>query len=368
MADVRPAVDARGAGAPRAQLEAVPLYMPGDEPCAVDLSDNTNLWGMPPAAARTLRELSSARVARYPDLYSEQLRGALARQFAVQPEMIVTGCGSDDVLDAAIRAFGEPGSRLAYIDPTFTMIPTFTRLNGLVPTPVPLTSAYDADAEALLATDASIIYLCSPNNPTGTALRRQTIAHVLASFAGVVIVDEAYAEFGGESMIDLLGRHERLLIARTFSKAYGMAGLRVGYMLGAKRAIAAITKVRGPYKVSVAAECAARAAVLEDQDWIAAHVSEAVKMRDRLVAELRALGLAPLPSRANFVLVPVPRASLVSAAMRKRGVLVRAFNGLAPIDVALASTAGSALRIGVGPWDQVAVAIQALREALLECA
>jgi histidinol-phosphate aminotransferase len=369
MTDARKAgADTRAGIAPRAFLESVPLYQPGDEPCAVDLSDNTNLWGAPPAAARELRSLSSGIVARYPDLYSEQLRNALARHFSLRPDMIVTGCGSDDVLDAAIRAFGEPGSKLAYIDPTFTMIPTFARLNGLVPQPVALTASYDADADGLLEQKASIIYLCSPNNPTGTTLTRKSIEYVLETFDGVLIIDEAYAEFAGESVVDLLSRYERLLVARTFSKAYGLAGLRVGYMLGASSAVAAITKVRGPYKVTAAGERAARTAVLEDQDWVSARALDAVSIRQRLTAELQALGLAPLPSRANFVLVPVHRAPVVAAAMRRRGVLVRAFGNLAPIDAALRETGGSALRIGVGPWDQVATALTALREALAECA
>ena len=359
---------ARAGARPRPLIDGVALYWPDDEPCAVDLSDNTNLWGMPPAAARELQSLSSGAVARYPQLYSETLRGAIAQHFAVTPEMVVTGCGSDDVLDASIRAFGEPGTVLAHVDPTFTMIPTFARLNGLLPRPIPLTPAYDADVDALLGADASVIYLCSPNNPTGTDLQRASIECVVDGAPGIVIVDEAYSEFSGTTVVDLLARHDRLLVARTFSKAYGLAGLRVGYMLGAPALVSAITKARGPYKANVAGERAAFAALTRDQSWVAARATEATTIRERLLAALRSLGLRPLPSSANFVLVPVSRASKVSAAMQRRGVLVRAFDRLTPIDDALRATEGAALRIGVGPWEQVAQALEALREALAECA
>jgi len=360
--------DAVGVVRPRALLEGVSLYLPDDEPCVVDLSDNTNLWGMPPAAVRELRALSSGAVARYPATYSEQLRQALARHCSVTPDMVVTGCGSDDLLDATIRAFGEPGSAVAHVDPTFTMIPTFARLNGLVPRAVPLTSSYDADVSAILAEDPSIVYLCSPNNPTGTRLARESIVRTIDESRCIVIVDEAYAEFAGESVADLLSRSDRLLVSRTFSKAYGLAGLRVGYMLGAPGAIAAISKVRGPYKVNVVGERAALAALVEDQEWVAARVVDAIEIRDRVLDALRTIGLEPLPSSANFVLVPMGKAPDVAAAMRRNGVLVRAFRNLSPIDPALRASDGAALRIGVGPWDQMTVAIQALREAIATCA
>jgi histidinol-phosphate aminotransferase len=370
MTDTRTTLrDSSGGGArPRRLLESVSLYLPDDAPCAVDLSDNTNLWGMPPAAEREVRSLSSGAVARYPTTYSERLRQALARHCSVSPDMVVTGCGSDDLLDATIRAFGEPGSTLAHIDPTFTMIPTFARINGVVPRAVPITSAYDVDVSALVAGDPSIVYLCSPNNPTGTSLTRETIVRTIDESRCIVIVDEAYAEFAGRSVVDLLARSDRLLISRTFSKAYGLAGLRVGYMLGASPAIAAITKVRGPYKVNAVGERAAFAALVEDQEWVTARVADAIGIRVRLLDALRALGLQPLPSSANFVLVPVHMAPDVAAAMRKNGVLVRTFSNLPPVDPALLASDGAALRIGVAPWDQMSIAIDAFRDALATCA
>jgi histidinol-phosphate aminotransferase len=268
---------------------------------------------------------------------------------------VVTGCGSDDVLDSAIRAFGEPGDRIAYPEPSFSMIPVFARLNGLEPVPVPLTDDFDADAGALLATGARIIYLCSPNNPTGTTTSRSTIERIVERAPGLVIMDEAYAEFAGSSAADLLETSERLLVTRTMSKAFGLAGLRVGFGAGAPALVAEVEKSRGPYKVGALAERAALAALGADLPWVRAHAAEAVSLRARLVSALRNLGLSPLPSAANFVLVPVPDAAEISARMRARGVAVRPLLELPRF--------GDALRITVGPWPMLDACLDALREA-----
>jgi histidinol-phosphate aminotransferase len=277
----------------------------------------------------------------------------------VPAEAIVTGCGSDDVLDAAIRAFGTPGARIAFPDPTFSMISVLARVNGLEPVPVPLGADLDANAEALLAADAEIVYLCSPNNPTGTLVSSEALGRVLARAPGLVIVDEAYIEFGGASLAARAPALGNVLVARTLSKAFGLAGLRVGYGVGAPALVGEVAKARGPYKVNALAERAAVAAVTEGLAWVEEHVLLAVEMRERLDAALRALGLAPLPSAANFVLVPVPAdpgAMEIARRMRAAGVAVRPFAALPAI--------GDALRISVGPWPLLERALGALEGAL----
>lgn len=346
-------------GLARADVRAIPLYAPDRAPCRVDLSNNTNLWGAPPAALRALAGALPAAVARYPEAYAGALRQALADYLgadtgvALGTECIVTGCGSDDVLDSAFRALAGPGDVLAHPEPSFTMVPAFARMNGLRPVAVPLRDGVALDADAMLRTGAPIIYLSSPNNPTGNALAREAVERVVRRAPGVVILDEAYAEFAGTSALDLLRESERLLVTRTLSKAFGLAGLRVGYAAGAPALVAAVEKSRGPYKVNALAERAALAVLGEDLPWVRAHVAEAVTVRDRLTSELRALGLEPLPSVANFVLVPVPDAVALAARLRDRGVGVRPFTALPGI--------GDALRISVGPWPLVADALDALR-------
>src|SRR5918998_2757798 len=291
----------------RDSYRAISLYAPNRAPARVDLSDNTNLWGVPPAAARAIAEAArGAAVTRYPNLYAAELKRALGAYLGVAPEMVVTGCGSDDVLDSAVRAFGEPGDRVAVPDPSFAMIPIFARMNALEPVLVPLTGDYDADADAMLASGAKLIYLCSPNNPTGAALRPETVERVVREAPGVVIVDEAYQEFSDRpSAVRLLAGSARLLVCRTMSKAFGIAGLRVGYAAGAPALVAEVEKSRGPYKVNALAERAALAALREDMDWVRGRAAEAVENRERLPGRPRAPGLAPVPARAELVPPPL---------------------------------------------------------------
>lgn len=353
----------------REAVRALPLYAPDLGECAIDVSDNTNLWGAPPAALRALREAPATVIARYPSLYSAPLRRAILRyaQLSDSDASVVTGCGSDDVIDATMRAFGTLGDRIALSVPTFSMIPTFARLNGLEPVMIPLTASYDVDAERLVDVDAKITYLCSPNNPTATALSRAAVEYVAEHARGVVLLDEAYAEFAPARFEDLVARHERLIITRTFSKAFGLAGLRVGYAIGAREVIGLVERARGPYKVNAPAERAVLAALEETEDglgWVRAHAMLAVENRDRLAANLRELGISPAPSAANFVFAPIEGAVALAGRMRERGVLVRAFAAL-PRDLPeLARSHGEALRIGVGPWDTMVRVLDALEQSL----
>jgi len=352
----------------RAEVRGLPLYAPDAAECVVDVSDNTNLWGASPAARRALADAPVTALTRYPSLYSTPLRSAVLRHVALERASgvgVVTGCGSDDVIDSAMRAFGSAGDRIAFSVPTFSMIPTFARLNGLDPVSIPLTARFDVDAERLVHIRAKLTYLCTPNNPTATALSRAAVEYVAAHASGIVVLDEAYAEFAPETFVDLVTRFDRLLVTRTFSKAFGLAGLRVGYGVGGAEVVGMVERARGPYKVNALAERAVLATLDESDDalgWVRAHAALAVENRDRLIVGLRALGLAPLPSAANFVFVPTSRARMLARGLRERGVLVRAFSGL-PMDLPpLAASEGAALRIGVGPWEMMQVVLTALEE------
>ena len=344
----------------RVSYRAIELYAPDRAPCRIDLSDNTNCWGVAPAVEEAIREASIAAVTRYPNLYAASLKEALGRYLGVSHDRIVTGCGSDDILDSAIRAFAEPGDVIVSPDPSFAMIPIFARMNGLRSVTVPLTSAYDIDADAMLATEARITYLCSPNNPTGAALSRSAIERVVERARGVVILDEAYAEFASIDLSPIALDSDRVLVARTMSKAFGLAGLRIGYATGAPALVAEVEKSRGPYKVSAIAERAALAALGDGLEWAREHIVDAKDNRARLTLELERRELAPIRSEANFVLVPITNANARARHMRTLGVAVRPFEGLPPISDALRNSAGSALRISVGPWDMVEAALSAL--------
>ena len=330
----------------RAAYRHVSVYDPGRSPCALDLSDNTNLFGANPAAAAAVRNASDAVLTRYPDTYASELKRAIAAHCDVAPANVTTGCGSDDVIDSVMRAFCEPEDVVAYPDPTFGMIGAFTRMNAAQPRAVASASDFALDPAALRAQRAALTYVCRPNNPTGTLVDAAGIMWLEQMSDGVLVVDEAYIDFADDvSLAPVAAGSTRMIVLRTFSKAYGLAGLRVGYAIGPAALIAEIEKSRGPYKVSGLAERAALAALSEGRDWVRARADEVIANRARLAERLRELGLAPLPSAANFLLVPLPagaRAADWNVRLRARGVAVRPFSAV--------PGAGECLRVTIGPW------------------
>jgi len=332
-----------------------------------DLSDNTNLWGAPPAAQSALRD---SQPARYPTPYSDRLKEALGRYTGIDGASIVTGCGSDDVLDAAMRTFADPGDRIAYSVPTFSMIPTLARVNGLLPVEVPLrdeSQAFDIDPDRLVESGAKIIYVCAPNNPTGTAVSRSSLEQLVDRAPGIVIVDEAYAEFAPQTNADLVRHSERIVVTRTLSKAFGLAGLRIGYGIAAQNTVDFIERARGPYKVNTVAERAAFAALADTPDalgWVREHARIACENRDRFVAGLRELGFAPFPSLTNFVLVPHANAVELGRTLLADGIIVRTLTNLPRTVAPLSTAAGRALRISIGPWSMMTRVLDSLARAI----
>jgi histidinol-phosphate aminotransferase len=272
-----------------------------------------------------------------------ELKRAFADVLGVEPENVATGCGSDDVIDSALRAFCEPADTVAYAEPTFGMVPVFSRMNAARPLAVPLAGDFALDAGALIDARARVTYICRPNNPTGTAFERAGVERVCREAAGVVLIDEAYAEFADDDFASYAASSDRTVVLRTLSKAYGMAGLRVGLAVGPAALIAEIEKSRGPYKVNGVAAAAACAVLSRDDGWVRDRVAEVQQNRSRLAGELTQRGIRHWPSAANFVLAAVPdSAARWNRELRSRGVAVRPFGAL--------PGAGECIRVTVGPW------------------
>jgi histidinol-phosphate aminotransferase len=334
---------------PRPDYSTLAIYDPGRRPTAVDLSDNTNLWGPNPDALARIRSATPDDLRCYPEVYADTLRGAVAERFGVTRECVTTGAGSDDVLDSAFRAAAGPGDRVAFPAPTFVMAEELARMNGMEPIPVSWRDAL-ASPGRLLESAPSVVYVCRPNNPTGGLAPRAWVERLL-ELAGpsgpLVVVDEAYADFAGESLIARAVEHPRLLVARTFSKAYGLAGLRCGFGVARAEVALEVEKSRGPFKVAGLTCEAAAAAVRDRSGWVDRTVSECLASRARLRAELERRGLRQLESSANFILFAAPSGSAKRDAvdLRELGVQVRPF-----LDV---PDLGDALRVTVGPWPLV---------------
>lgn len=305
----------------------------------IDLRDNINLWGPPPSAADTLRTFDAARLAAYPAPRGGRLRPALARFLGVPAGSLALGCGSDELIDLAFRLAG-PGAGLDCRDPEFSMVPVFARANGL---------RRDAGGD--------VKYLSAPHNPTGALPSEAEIRALLRAPARLVILDGAYAEFGdGPDWFTEALASDRVLVIRTFSKAWGLAGLRLGYAVGAPPLISRLEALRSPYSVSVVAEEIGAAVIARDAVWMRDRCRDTIASRERLLDALRELGAAPLPSRANFVLLPVPGAAAIAARLFERGIAVRLLEALPGI--------GDAIRIGVGPWPLMGRFLAAFQEAM----
>ncbi len=341
---------------PREDFERLVLYAPDRRPVAVDLSDNTNQWGTHPAALERVRAATVDDLARYPELYADALRDQVAETFGVPRACIATGCGSDDVLDSTFRAVWGPGAFVSYAAPTFSLVEPFAHVNTMEARAVPWHSALESP-DRLLEGGPALVYVCRPNNPTGEMapgvwVRR--LLELVGEDGPLVLLDEAYADFSGETLISSAPDHPRLLVARTLSKAYGLAGLRIGFAVGAPDTVLEIEKSRGPYKITRLGSEAGAAALADTDGWMAAAVDECIENRARLAAALGKRGLPPRESRANFLLF---RSLSESArddalALRAEGVAVRPFTGIPDM--------GDGLRVTVGPWPLMETFLDAL--------
>lgn len=334
-----------------------PIYSPKRLPVALDLSANTSRWGMPPAARAVLEAVPPTTLTEYPTPYADALRDAIAERFGVGRANVSTGCGSDDVIDSALRAFCDPGSTLAHPTPTFPMARVFARMNDLRTATVPLADDGGFDVARVAAARPAAVYLCTPNNPTGTSIPTACVRDLLERTDALVLLDEAYADFAGESLLDVALDSGRALVVRTFSKAHGLASARVGYAIGPAPLIAALEASRGPYKVGALAERLALAA-LSDPAWVQHAIGQAIAAREALMRALRERGLRVWPSRANFVLFAraAGDAGDLAEALRVHGVGVRAFPELG-------GPAG-AIRVTVGPDADMRRFVDALDSAL----
>lgn len=342
---------------PRDDYRTLARYHFDRTPVELDLSDNTNQWGAPPSALEVLRSADPALLTRYPDLYADEVRAAAAARLGVPEACIATGCGSDDVLDSAYRAASGGDDLVSLAAPTFSMAVPFGRMNGMRTRTVAWADALD-DPGRLLEGNPSLVYVCRPNNPTGHVAPTAWVEELLrqAGEAGpLVILDEAYVDFGGDTFAPFATGHPRLMVSRTLSKAFGLAGLRVGYAVGAPETALEVEKSRGPYKVSRVASVAAAAAMADTDGWVARTVAECVGNRERAFRLLAERGLAPLPSQANFILfrAPTRNAKADALGIRARGVAVRPFPGDMP-------DGSDALRLTIAPWEMMERFFQAL--------
>ena len=332
----------------RPALRAFEPYDPRFSPVRVNLSANENTHPLPAELAEAaLEAVRATPLNRYPDPMANALRDELAARHGVTRERVIVGNGGDELLFNLLFAFGGPDRPLVTCPPDFAEYANFAAMCETPVRAVPRSSedfSIDEDALVAAARDAALVILTSPNNPTGDLVPRALVERLLAETEALVLVDEAYVEFAGEgaSLVGLTAEKPRLIVLRTLSKAFALAGLRVGYLVAAPEIVDALGAVRQIYSVDVLAQSVARAFV-ERRDLLASVVADIVAERERLAAGLAGLpGVYAWPSEANFVLARVPRAHRTWERLRdEHSILVRDFSSTPGLDDCLRLTVGT---------------------------
>ena len=319
-----------------------------DEKRIVKLASNENPRGIGPRT-RAAIEAALADLARYPDGNGFELKQAISRRYGVDPSGIVLGNGSNDVLELVSLAFLGPGRSAVYSQHAFAVYPLATQARGARAIVVPAKD-YGHDVEAMaaaVAEDTQVVWVANPNNPTGTMVppdRLETFVRRLPERV-IVVIDEAYNEYLHADLradtLKWLKRHPNLVVTRTFSKAYGLAGLRVGYALAHPSVADVMNRVRQPFNVNSIA-LAAAAAALDDMEFVARSYAENLQGLRQLEAGVRALGLDWIPSYGNFLTIRVGRAADVYKRLLRRGVIVRPVGGGYELPAHLRVTVGTA--------------------------
>jgi histidinol-phosphate aminotransferase len=339
----------------RPAVRAVSPYAPGEQPDpgrrVIKLNTNENPYPPSPRVLEALTAALDGDLRLYPDPEARGLRARAAELYGVPMDHVMAGNGSDELLALLLRATIDPGARVAYPVPTYSLYDTLVAVQGGEAIRVPFPA--DFTLPALARTGARVTFLCNPNSPSGTFIPVEQIGRLAEHLPGVLVVDEAYVDFARDHALRLIGRHPNVVVLRTLSKSYSLAGLRVGLLAGHPDLLAGVRAVKDSYNVNRLSLAAGEAA-LADVEAMQTSVARVRATREVLTAGLERLGRAVLPSEANFVLTRRPGVDQAPVAreLAVRGILVRHF-AMAGLD--------DALRISVGTDEEIAVLLDVLR-------
>lgn len=288
-------------------IVAMKGYVPGIQPPEtekyVKLNSNENPYPPSPRVAETLQNISYEDLKFYPDSLCHQLREKLAELYGLGREQIICGNGSDDVLNIIVRTFLQPGEAMAFYEPTFPLYRVLGIIHGAEIISLPLSAPYQDFPDP--PPRAKVFFLANPNSPLGYSLSLGQISQLTKKVQGILVVDEAYAEFAKENALSLLASFKNVIIVRTVSKSYSLAGVRLGYALGHAELIKEMFKVKDPFNVNQLTQKIVLAA-LNDQEHYQNNIARIVATRDWFSDEARNLGYNIIPSQANFIFPQPP--------------------------------------------------------------
>lgn len=350
----------RGLKAVRPAVAAMRGYVPGEQPRVgkvIKLNTNENPYPPSPKAVQAIQTAALGGLQRYPDPMGTSFRMEAARRWSVEPDWILCGNGSDDLLTILTRTFVGEGDLIRFPSPSYILYRTLAEIQGARSEEIPFEKDWSL-GEAFVRADARLrlAFLPNPNSPSGTILSLEAVSKLASQLACPLVVDEAYADFASLHCIDLVKQHANVIVTRTLSKSYGLAGLRFGYAVARPELITEMTKVKDSYNCD-ALSIAGATAALADEEWLQENLAKVLQSRSELVEGLKQLGFQVQPSEANFVWCTYPNRDhrALYEGAKAQGILVRYM---------VYPNWGDGLRISVGTPDQQRALLVVLKELL----
>ncbi len=339
----------------RKNIMAMPGYQPGEQPPlgsqVIKLNSNENPYPPSPLVLETLHQLDSELLRRYPDATAARFRQSVSQVLGVPADWLVVGNGSDDLLNILVRACVESDQRVVYPTPTYVLYRTLAQIQGVEPREVPYDERFNLPLDNLIGAEGAVTFVASPNSPSGTTTPIELLDELALHLPGILVIDEAYVDFADNHALSLTQKYDNVIVLRTLSKGYSLAGLRLGFAVANPDLIAELTKVKDSYSVDAIA-CVLGAAAMQDQQHKITNAERIKASRLKLAHYLEKLGFRVWPSQANFLFVQSwQNAEHLYQALKHQGVLVRYFKQPGLEDK---------LRISVGTDEQNAVLCQLL--------
>ncbi len=336
-------------------------YVPGEQPHDVELwtklNTNENPYPPSPRCADVLKHIDISMLHLYPNPTSDGVRDVIAKTFGFERDQVVVGNGSDDILNMAIRIFCDSADELAMVTPSYSLYASLAEIQGATMRQIPLTSDFGLPADFMERIQGTkLLMIPSPNAPTSTIFPLETLEKIIETFQGAVLIDEAYVDFAQFNALSFVNKYKNVIVSRTLSKSYALAGLRVGFALSTPEIIASFMKVKDSYNVNYLSQELAKVAI-EDQDYLREISAKIVAERERATQELTAMGFKVLPSHTNFLFAMPPNedGKSIYEALKSQKILVRFFAG---------EVTGKFVRITIGTPAQMDKLYTALRKAL----
>lgn len=339
----------------RSSIDAMTGYIPGEQPKPgtkfIKLNTNENPYPPSPQAIEVLRTLDSEWLRRYPDSYANEFRQAISEVLGIPVDWIIVGNGSDDVLNVIVRACAEAERQVVYPMPTYVLYRTLAAMQPATCVEIPYPADFRLPIAELVAANGAITFIASPNSPSGHSVPTDDLRQLAAKLSGILVVDEAYVDFAETTALPLVQEFENVMVIRTLSKGYSLAGLRLGFGIANPALLSGLFKVKDSYNIDAIA-CLVGAAAMRDQAYKNACAERVKASRAKLAIDLKQLGFQIWDSQANFLLVQPPQnAEQLYLGLKDQGILVRYFNQAGLADK---------LRITVGTEEQNQLLIEAL--------